>query len=88
MINYYVFIVIFDFIFNNISRFFVWNFERIIKKRGIFVKMKNNFFNCSCMDEMKDVLKYIKEIDWNLKKYRCYQYFRELQCYYFENIKG
>lgn len=88
MTNHHVPTVTFDFTFNNISRLSVRNFERIIKKKGIFVKMKNNPFNCSCTDEMKDVLKYIKETDWNSKKYRRYQYLRELQCHHPENIKG
>lgn len=88
MTNHHVPIVTFDFTYNNISRLSVRNFERIIKKKGIFVKMDNNPFNCSCTDEMKDVLKYIKETDWNSTKYRRYQYLRELQCHHPENVKG
>ncbi|XP_061189161.1 toll-like receptor 2 [Saccostrea echinata] len=80
--------LIFDFTFNNISRLTVRNFERIIRNKKIFVKITSNPFNCTCTDEMKEVLKYIQDTDWSSAKYKRYAYFRDLRCETPENVRG
>ncbi|XP_062606162.1 toll-like receptor 1 [Saccostrea cucullata] len=81
-------ILTFDFSHNNISRVSVRKFERIISNEKIFVKIDHNPINCSCTDEMKELLKYIKEIDWSSSKYHQYSYLRALKCEYPEYVRG
>ncbi|XP_062606171.1 uncharacterized protein LOC134267982 [Saccostrea cucullata] len=78
----------FDFTFNNISQLTVRNFERLVRNEKIFVKIASNPFNCTCTDEMKEVLKYIQNTDWSSAKYKRYAYFRDLRCETPENVRG
>ncbi|XP_048772827.2 toll-like receptor 6 [Ostrea edulis] len=77
-----------DLTFNNISRISVRGFERFIKNKKCLFKIAHNPFNCTCTDEMKEVLKYIQETDWNSPKYQRYQYLRDLECQYPGYVKG
>jgi hypothetical protein len=81
-------ILTFDFTFNNISRLSVRGFERIIQNKQSFIKIAHNPFNCTCTDEMKEVLKYIQERDWDSPKYQRYQYLRDLECQYPGYVRG
>ncbi|XP_061188089.1 toll-like receptor 6 [Saccostrea echinata] len=81
-------VLTFDFTHNNISRISVRNFERIISNEKILVKMGHNPINCTCTDEMKEILKYIKGIDWSSSKYHQYSYLRNLKCAYPESVRG
>lgn len=56
--------------------------------RYLYVIINNNPINCSCTDQMRDVLKYIRDTDWNSVKYERHQYIRDLKCQFPENIKG
>ncbi|XP_062606172.1 toll-like receptor 1 [Saccostrea cucullata] len=78
----------FDYTFNNITRLTVRNFEKIVSNKKIFMKITSNPFNCTCTDEMKEVLKYIKHTDWSSAKYERYAYFRDLMCETPENVRG
>lgn len=78
----------YDLTHNKVSQISVRLFERLIPNERIFVNIANNPFNCTCTDEMKEVLKYIQETDWNSVKYKRYQYFRDLRCHLPESIRG
>jgi Leucine-rich repeat (LRR) protein len=71
-----------DLTFNNISRISVRIFKRLVQNKKLFIKIAHNPFNCTCTNEMKEVLKYIQETDWNSPKYQRYQYLRDLECQY------
>ena len=87
-INHQVPRLTFDFTSNNISRLSVSILERIIHIKNVFIKLANNPFNCTCTDEMKDIMKYIHETDWKSEKYQRYEYLKDLECYFPENVRG
>lgn len=78
----------YDLTHNEVSQLSVRMFERLILNEKIFVNITDNPFNCTCTNEMKEVLKYIQETDWNSEKYKRYQYFRDLRCRLPESVRG
>lgn len=77
-----------DLTFNDIRQISVRFLEKIVLARHLYVIIDNNPINCSCKDQMRDVLKYIRDTDWNSVKYERHQYIRDLKCQFPENIKG
>lgn len=78
----------FDVTHNDISKLSVRILERIIQSKHLFVKIEHNPLNCSCTDDMKELLRYIRNTDWNSAKYSRYRYVRDLQCHSPDRVRG
>ncbi|XP_078323688.1 toll-like receptor 6 [Crassostrea virginica] len=78
----------YDITHNEISKVSVRMFERLVSNKKIFVNISDNPFNCTCSNEMTEVLKFIRETDWSSERYQRYQYLRDLRCHIPQRVNG
>ena len=74
---------------NNISELHVPVLDTLADIERIFFNFSDNPLNCSCAEDVKELIKFVKDTSkWNKKRYKRYDFIREMQCRYPEPLNG
>ncbi|XP_062571858.1 toll-like receptor 2 [Saccostrea cucullata] len=74
---------------NRIKELKVSVLETIIDEHRLFLNFSQNPLNCSCTEDMKELIRFIQGREkWALEKYARYAYIREMGCFFPESLKG
>ncbi|XP_048775413.2 toll-like receptor 6 [Ostrea edulis] len=68
---------------NNITELQVDSLERLIHKQNLFINFSHNPLNCSCTEDMKELIIFVKDSrKWSRPEYLPYNFIREMKCAY------
>ncbi|XP_061164124.1 toll-like receptor 2 [Saccostrea echinata] len=63
--------------------------ETIFDENRMFLNFSQNPLNCSCTEDMKELLSFVQGRDkWTLKRYARYSFIREMRCFFPESLNG